>query len=659
MKFRLLLLVLGLTAPVVAATRPAVRIAVVSDASEKDLAALVTTELSSSPSVTLLERDDLARIGDEAKVQQMAGSDATALGRLAGADGLVFLDQHPGGAHVRFTAVNLGYALFEDPIPMSIDAAQEARAIAHVVVADAAKLKLDPARAIPISVLNLRANTASADSATLERALTALLESRLASVPEYVVLERRHGYALGFERSLATPDPLLKGAYLIDGSITLPASGAGDLHVSLRLRSPKGGKETALDFKGTTADLPGLVQAMGESIGPAVGVATSPPQWQPASEAREYLQEGIWGWEHHDPRAALEALDSAALLGETASDLLAIRVQVLCLLAGQEPYFYGGKYLAPEPLSLEQRLGLIRRALVDLRAYQHDGEKNLQLFNTSRDVEVRAGEMQGEVLKAGLAILHLLDLESPETDALRQDLREVANFDPLHGKTPEFLGWEPNDLSNSLDEELAYYRILATEPRNWLPGVGPVQFCERFLKTPEEQRAAYDRFAQGLLTDPKGRLFGLLLLTFDADAATRDAAYTQFLAELWTRREDLAKAEMLRPYFSPAANLPEDLRRKHMKQAIPMLHFCLTQSEPAPTQLFRFLWLPSSFPVEDAPTIWREFQGWKAQRMAKIKGLQEQGVDVEASLYEQQFLAVFPESGGRCRRKGTAAAHGG
>jgi hypothetical protein len=652
MIFRLLVLVLGLMGSVSAASTPAVRIAVVSDGEEKDLASLVMAELSSSPTVTLVERDDLAKIGDEATVQQLAGSDGTALCKLAGADGLIFLDRRADGPHVRFTAVNLGYALFDDPIPNGIDAAQEARAIAHLVVADAAKLKLDPAKAIPISVLNLRVNAASADSATWERALTAVLESRLASVPEYVVLERRHADTLGFERSLATPDPLLQGAYLIDGSITSPVSDTGDLEVVLRMRSPKNGKETTLNFKGTTAGLPALVEEMGKAIGLAIGSATSPPQWQPAAEAREYLEEGIWGWQHHDPRAALEALDSAALLGETASDLLAIRVQVLCLLAGQEPYFYGGKELAPEPIPLDERVGLIRRAMDDLRAYQHDGEKNLQIFNTNRNIEVRTGDLHGEVLKEGLVILSLLDPASPMTNDLRQELRDLAGFDPAHGKFPEFYGTEPDDLSNSLDEELAYYRVRATTQIHWLPSVNAAHFCERFLKTPEEQNAAYDRFAQGLLADPKGRLFGLLLQARGPDAETRDAAYAQFLNELWTRHDELAKdGVVLQAYLSQAASLPEDLRRKHMKQAMPMLHFGLAQNDMEATQIFRFLWLPSAFPPEEAPAIWREFQDWKVRRMIKLKGLQEQGIDVQASLYEQQFLAVFPQSAGGAGEK--------
>jgi hypothetical protein len=90
------------------------RLAIVSDAGDGNLAALVTTELSAMSGVVLLDRDDLAKIGDEMKVQQLASTDPVALGKLAGADGLIFLDQRPDGTHVRLTAVNLGFALFDE-----------------------------------------------------------------------------------------------------------------------------------------------------------------------------------------------------------------------------------------------------------------------------------------------------------------------------------------------------------------------------------------------------------------------------------------------------------------------------------------------------------------------------------------------------------------
>src|ERR1019366_7457385 len=134
-----------------------VRVAIISDADNQNLAALVTTELSSRPDISLVERDDLAKVGDELKLQQLAGSDAAALGKLVGADGLLFLNKGPNGMQIRFTAVGLGYALFDDQIASDTDLPQLAKSIAHRVVGYAPKFKLDPAKAIPITVMNLRA----------------------------------------------------------------------------------------------------------------------------------------------------------------------------------------------------------------------------------------------------------------------------------------------------------------------------------------------------------------------------------------------------------------------------------------------------------------------------------------------------------------------
>jgi curli biogenesis system outer membrane secretion channel CsgG len=63
-----------------------------------DLVDLLTAELSNTPAITMVERTDLAKVGDEAKLQQLAGSDAVALAKLIGADGLIFISKSPDGA---------------------------------------------------------------------------------------------------------------------------------------------------------------------------------------------------------------------------------------------------------------------------------------------------------------------------------------------------------------------------------------------------------------------------------------------------------------------------------------------------------------------------------------------------------------------------------
>ena len=117
---------------------------------------------------------------------------------------------------------------------------------------------------------------------------------------------------------------------MVYGTLDLPPQnqGGGDVTIHLRLRSPAK-QQTPLEIHGTDADLPGLVEKMTTEIEKACGVTIAATPWQPETEAREYLKEGIWGWRNHADDPALEALDSAELLGEKAPDLVPIRIGVL------------------------------------------------------------------------------------------------------------------------------------------------------------------------------------------------------------------------------------------------------------------------------------------------------------------------------------------
>ncbi len=148
------------------------------------------------------------------------------------------------------------------------------------------KLRLAPGKGVPISVLNLRCDIGGARSAALERDITLLLESRLSAVPEYVVLERRHAGALGFERSLdSEASTLPPGSCLLDGTFGLPTPGTGELTVRLRLRGPSAGA-APLEVTGREDDLPGLAEKLTAAIQQATGRTDDPPVWQPEKEAQ-------------------------------------------------------------------------------------------------------------------------------------------------------------------------------------------------------------------------------------------------------------------------------------------------------------------------------------------------------------------------------------
>ena len=639
-----------------------VRVAIISDADNQNLAALVTTELSSRPDISLVERDDLAKVGDELKLQQLAGSDAVALGKLVGADGLLFLNKGPNGMQIRFTAVGLGYALFDDQIASDKDLPQLAKSIAHRVAGYVPKLKLDPTKAVPISVLNLRADYATPDSTTLERKLTLLLESRLASLPEYVVLERRHGWSLGFEHSLSVnPKPLLQGAYVVDGTLSLPMQNQGpeDITIHLRLRSPNN-QQSPLEIHGPINDLPGLVEKMTVEIQKATGTTSNGPPWQPDKEAREFLEEGIWGWQHDASDAALEALDSAELLGEKAPDLVAVRISVLfhrarlCLdLAKKDS---SGPVPAGIP-SLDQIIDYTIRAISE--AARYDSEKmqaRLQFLTWEYHMEVRTDQIKEDLSNFTSHLLVFLDVrQAPRADELRQALRAITGYDPLHGKLGRADMSHPlNVLTDSKDEwditlpeELAYYHLLATTPHQFLPpnlltahGDG---FCQRFLKTPEEQKKAYHQFVQELKDDPKGQLAYQLIMSCSTDPALADAAYTAYWKEMWNQREELVSQKVQVEEWTSARPVPGELRRKHAKEMLPLLHYYLIHVNNYRDWEYSWetMWQPEQWSEAVAASIWADFLGFKQR--AEADHLARNYGPLDLSAFEESFQKKFPQ----------------
>ncbi|MGB8356858.1 MAG: hypothetical protein WCD79_23375, partial [Chthoniobacteraceae bacterium] len=441
------------------------RVAIIADEASQPVADLLMKELSAKEGVSLVERAEISKLGDEAKLQKLVAQDSVATGKLLGADGLIFLRTDSQGVQARFTAVKLGYALFDDTVEAGGNTEQLAKVLAHKVEGYVSKLDLDPAHAIPVSVLNLRADYAAKGSADVERKLTLLLESRLAAVPEYVVLERRHAWDVGFERSVSdVSQPLLKGAFVIDGRLTLPGEAGGEMVVMLRLRAPDG-HETSLEIRGAMNDLPGLVEKMSAKIREATGGAEA-VQWTPQKEAREYLLEGVWGWQHNSNAVALEALDSAEILGEAAPDLLAVRIPVLCgeVTGSSKPG--NNRDLIPDNADPDRQIEAVMRAIDDQNRYQSEKmESRLVILDHFHSFQGRTWVMKEMVARAASALLVMLDRKNNAKAAeLRNAIRTFMNYDPLHDRMPS--DWDTaidfaDDWSVSMNEETGYYKRLS------------------------------------------------------------------------------------------------------------------------------------------------------------------------------------------------------
>ncbi len=632
-----LLLILGATMASLRGDPPQIRVAVISDEASRNLAALVTAELSSNHEIHVLERDDLAKAGDERKLQQLAGNDTISLGKLVGADGLLFLDNEPNGPHLRFTAVSLGYALFDDRTVSATDPAQLAKSLAHRVNGYASKLKLDPAKAIPLSILNLRADYGSTQSLALERNLTLLLESRLAAVPNYVVLERRHAWSLGFEHSLIPEaSPLLRGAYLIDGSFSLSPPPSDHVQVTLRLRIPNGGEST-LTTEGSAEKLNGLADQIVADLRKVIG-GSVPAMDASGQEAKEYLREALWGWRSRAPAAGLEAADSAELLSGNEADLLPLRAHCLGAMGeeGMEEYFPYWKDYGEEPhfnaVELSRRTDLMLRALNDATRYRNENlESKRDLLKSAGMWEQHrftAWGVDTEVAFVASKILYLLDeAKSSRADELRQALRGVTGYDPLHGKKGKDL--PPNRSSglvrelfantwaSSLEEIQAYYRLVLTDneitPPTAIIFEPQDNFGTRFLPTPEARQQAFDALVESLKAQPQSQRAYFMVKTHAKDPAVADAAYRSFLDELWPLRDELVHTKGFTPLVESFYGIEPDVAVRNTAYGLPLLHYLFTSEKPENFThlLVNLLWHPNEFPPEEIPQLWQEFLGYR------------------------------------------------
>jgi hypothetical protein len=653
-----------------AANPTPVNIAVVDTPETADLGALVTTELSPDPRVHLLERDDLAKVGNEEKVQQLAGGDAISLGKLLGADGLIFIAKSANGVEVRFTAVGLGYALFDDEVQAGADLPAQAKAIAHRVADYASKLRLDPVKTVPLSVINLRADTDDAQTVALERPLTLLVESRLSSVPEYVVLERRHAWSLGFEHSLdPSAKPLLHGAYLIDGTISRAGPGNA-CTVHLRLRTPHGGPAKTVDIVGTMDDVGSLANKILAEIENDIPHASPTlTSFDTAREADEYLHEALWGWRAGVPQSALEAVDAAELLGAPEQDVLPLRINILCQLADQGMGNWSPNRGETAPVfaatALDTKVDAILRAIDDAARYRDQKlESQIQdnaLVNAygPERFSFRTGEIIFRVSTVASKLLVLLEqAQSPRADELRLRLRAATGYDPLHGRNGVTVAQNSNsadsfqdDWAQSLPEELAWYRLEFTDAENYPPRevlTDPARyFCARFLTTPEARQKGFDDFVESLKDSPKSQRMYLVLKTHNADPTVANADYRDYLNYIWPMRDRLASTDKYDSTFGDYWRIGDTVITRNAKAGFPFLHAILNAPRPGQwsSDEVRMLWRPEAMDESDAKLFWQEITGYMDRRNAVVmekSGRSDQSFLLQMDQLKEALQRKFP-----------------
>lgn len=282
---------------------------------------VLTVALSSDSALTLLERNEIDRVLNEQHLSAsgLASENYARLGRLLGADGLVFLDtakiNDQPVLSVRIVAAGPGVivgACYAKHPPEDLQ--KWATDLTERVHGLAPKLGIPVGQAIPVSVLNLRSALPMHGSRDLERGLTLMLTHRLASEPRLFVLERVRMQKLAFEKALASgsPSDFWSSSYVVDGEITRSSSNA--LSVKLRLERPGRDPQT-VQAEGSTKELQGVTELLASKLRRQMGQNNPATAWRPLEEGQRFYAEAKSAFEAGLLEESLAAAEASRILG--------------------------------------------------------------------------------------------------------------------------------------------------------------------------------------------------------------------------------------------------------------------------------------------------------------------------------------------------------
>jgi hypothetical protein len=338
----LLLFVAFLAGRFVSAAEPSARVAVIGQ-DQPEMAALLTARLGREPGVQLLEREEIQKIVKEQEVPKNGVEDAHTLGKLLGADYIVFLEgvSAAGGGAIQARLVwsEPGAVLASINPPEKMPADQAADWLAERIIPHLHKVTLKDIRRI--SLLGLRCVTDSAENQLLERELNAALSARLEADPGFVVLERWHMDDLVFEKSVnnITDSPFWLAADVVDGAI---APSQDKLEVHIRIREPVDSSTTDAQCEGSRRDLTSLAESIARQLTKNPRATSRVRDGK--NEAEAFYHEGEWLFAQGLPEDAAGAFESAWALGRHDDHTASMRVRAYAQCAwpdGRTTFFLG------------------------------------------------------------------------------------------------------------------------------------------------------------------------------------------------------------------------------------------------------------------------------------------------------------------------------
>ena len=325
---------------------------------------------------TVLEKQPALRLiaapADAADVEKLAALLAAKsyrdIGAALHADGLILLRAEPAGDTQILSASLIAagpgaiLATHRQPLPLT-DAGAWAEAAARQFLPLAGKLTIPADRAIPLSVLHLRAAAETPQAREIERALALGLIHRLTHEPTFLVLERERLDAPGTQRERYAADAgeFWSARWLIDGTILQAPDDPAQLTLKLRVRQP--GSDTAHEstHRCRAGDTAAALDAFTRDLARTLGREPGPTPWSATREAARWLEEAQWAAARDLWPAAAAAAESAWALGAREPALIALRVRAAIhsiagpyLLRPAAPDHLLARYLDERQLRLEQ-----------------------------------------------------------------------------------------------------------------------------------------------------------------------------------------------------------------------------------------------------------------------------------------------------------------
>ncbi|MFA6566631.1 MAG: hypothetical protein WCS96_00315 [Victivallales bacterium] len=321
----------------------AAKVAVIADKGLEKYADLLTVELSKQSDLNVIERTEIDRV---LKEQAISSANLTAnylkLGKLLKADGLVIIRkfefQKKEFLVSRLVAVNQGAVLsaFSNPFPPEKNDNWSAD-ISAKFAPYLNKLNVSPDKAVPISILNIRAPIDTPEMRLLEKEFTLALAFRLVQEKDLFVLERWKMEKLAWEKDIDTESsPFWTGSYLLDGNIELVDK--ENVKIKVRLRMPTGLEKT-IEAAGTKDRLSEITEKVTGDLLKKIGKAQDRIMWDSTKEAEQYLKEAEWAFNAGLFEDAFSSVQTSIALGNKSEVALFLEVKAAtnCAYPAREP----------------------------------------------------------------------------------------------------------------------------------------------------------------------------------------------------------------------------------------------------------------------------------------------------------------------------------